>query len=89
MVAESKVPQTEAPTVSRLAEEAKRMQDGIASDVARIEALIEDGRLHEAGLILATLKPILTEDAPEMAAVAAKMKRTQSQHRAALRHRRR
>jgi sialate O-acetylesterase len=56
-----KLDKGEAPTIEKLAKEAKRMQDGIASDLAAIETLAGEGRLHEAGLILEQLKPVVAE----------------------------
>jgi len=60
--------QADVSTIRKLAEEAKRMQESIASDVAAIEALCKDGRLYEAGLILSQLRPIVAESDPRIAA---------------------
>lgn len=58
----------DAPTVAKLAVEAKRMQDSIASDIAAIHALSKEGRLYEAGMMLTQLKPIVAESDPRIAA---------------------
>jgi len=59
---ENLIDSRQAPTVSKLVEEAKRMQDGIATDLAGMATLIKQGRLHEAGVMLASLKPVIAED---------------------------
>lgn len=68
LLADDKIVKAVVPTIGKLAEEAKRMQDGIGADLARIEALSKEGRLHEAGLMLASLEPIVTGGDSRLAA---------------------
>lgn len=63
-----------AGTIAKLIEEAKRMQASISSDLTRIESLIKDGCLYEAGLMLATLTPVVAEGDSTLAAVTEKLK---------------
>jgi sialate O-acetylesterase len=58
---DSKLDRAAAPTIGKLADEARRMLDGIAADLASIESLAKEGQLHEAGLIIAQLRPIVPE----------------------------
>lgn len=69
LLSDKNLDKSSVPTISKLADEAKRMQDGMAADLARITGLGTAGRLHEAGLMLASLKPIMTEDDARLAAV--------------------
>ena len=61
-------------TIGRLAAEAKRMQQGISLDMVRMDSLIKDGCLYEAGLMLDTLTPIMPESDPALASVKEKLK---------------
>jgi sialate O-acetylesterase len=74
VLADITLDKADAPTVSKFVEEAKRMQSGIASDLAAMAVLIKDGRLHEAGLMLAALTPVLPENDPGLAAIREQLK---------------
>lgn len=62
-----KVERNAVPTIRKLAEEAKRMQESIASDLAAMAELSKEGRLYETGLIMASLKPVISGTDPRLA----------------------
>jgi len=74
LLADISLDKAAAPTISKLVEEAKRMQSGIASDLTAMQALIKDGRLYEAGLMLASLKPVIAESDPRLGSVEEQLK---------------
>lgn len=67
LLGDPKLNRADAPTISKLAEEAKRMQDGVAADLVTIEQLAKEGRLHEARMIIAELEPVVAEDDASLA----------------------
>lgn len=57
------------PTVEKLAQEAQRMQQSIDADLARMDALIKEGRLYEAGLDVKQLEAVTPEGDARLAAI--------------------
>ncbi|MDT8390739.1 MAG: DUF6288 domain-containing protein [Lentisphaeria bacterium] len=59
----------DAPTVAKLAREAKRMHESIASDLASMKTLIADGELYKTRRILDALEPVIAAADPRLAEI--------------------
>lgn len=55
-------------TAGRLVEEIERMQAGITGDLARLDALLAEGRVYEAGRVLEGLVPVMAGNDPVLLA---------------------
>lgn len=69
LIAEDKTDKHTEPTARKLAEEARRMLDGIKSDLALMSSLIEEGRLYEAKSVYDSLLPVAAVGDPQLVKV--------------------
>jgi sialate O-acetylesterase len=74
LLAGGEIGKEDLPRVENLARAARDIQESIASDMNRMEALIEEGKVHEASLDIPQLKGVVPEGDARLAAIETAIK---------------